>query len=190
MQTWKDAQEWELNWHKNYNASYKEPIKQEVYADKMGLTLEYPDHDLKGQKILDIGSGDTSMLLKYKNFTATALDPLMDRFPKWVRTRYEENNIKPLALEGERLDLTGYDEVMAYNVLQHTKDPAKIARNALKAGKIIRWFDWIEIGTSDGHLHNLTEKKLNKWFNGKGKVHELNEKGCYGLAWTIIKYGV
>ena len=79
-----------------------------------------------------------------------------------------------------------FDECWIYNVLQHCDVPRKIIQNARKASKLIRIFEWIETGTNEGHIHDLTEKDLNKWLKGEGKVEQLNESGCVGQAY----YGI
>jgi 2-polyprenyl-3-methyl-5-hydroxy-6-metoxy-1,4-benzoquinol methylase len=184
---WGKAQDWELNWWNNFRYSYKEPLKQEVYASKMGLDLEYPDFDLKGKSVLDVGGGPTSMLLKFKNHKGTVADPLLIKFPLWVKDRYEANGIDWESTKGEELRyLRPFDEVWIYNCLQHTENPQKVIENAKKAGKLIRIFEWINEPISDGHLHTLKENELNEWLGGKGKVEMLSEKGCFGMGY----YGI
>lgn len=183
---WEDAQKWELEWHLNNPFVYREQIKQEVYAEKMGLDREYPDFNLRGLKILDIGGGESSMLLKYRNFKGIVIDPLIDKFPKWILSRYSYSGITYLSAKGEDIDLHEYNEVWIYNVLQHTKNPKKVIANAKKAGKIIRLFEWVETLVSPGHLHILHAKDLDMWLGGKGKVEQLNDRGCVGLAY----YGI
>ena len=182
-----ESHEWELNWHKTFPFHYYEQMKQEVYAEKMGLEIDYPDMDLKGKKILDLGAGPVSMLLKYRNHKESVVaDPLMDKFPEWVRMRYKESGLTSLAIKGEELNLTEFDECWSYNVGQHTQEVEKYFRNLLKAAKIVRIFEWVETGTSEGHLHNLHEKDLNKWLGGIGKVEKINDGGAHGLCY----YGV
>ena len=85
--------------------------------------------------------------------------------------------------------VTGYDEVWLYNVLQHTQDPEKIIRNAQRAGRIIRIFEWIEtrISINEGHPHSFTEQQLNEWLGGEGKVETLNgQANCWGKCY----YGI
>lgn len=191
-QTWQQAQDWELNWHTSYPFHYYEQIKQEVYAEKMGIVLDYPDFDLKDRRIVDIGSGPVSMLLKYKNLAQGSMvaDPLMDRFPRWVRSRYISHNLFPITKKGEDISSQdGFDEVWMYNVLQHTDDPKMVVGRAKAMGKVIRIFEWIEEPISPGHLHTLHEEQLNKWFKGKGKVEKLSEKGCVGLSYYGIFNG-
>jgi 2-polyprenyl-3-methyl-5-hydroxy-6-metoxy-1,4-benzoquinol methylase len=183
---WKNAQDFEINWHNNNPFIYREQVKQEVYALKIGLVLDYQDYDLKGQRIIDIGSGDCSMLLKYKNHNSVAIDPLMNKFPKWVKQRYKESGIEPMVAKGEELDLKGFDEAWIYNCLQHTQDPELVIKNVKKSAKIVRVFEWIDMPISEGHIHTLKEDKLNDWLKGKGKTEVVNDRGCRGRCY----YGV
>ena len=76
-----------------------------------------------------------------------------------------------MPIAGEDLTGTGFDEVWIYNVLQHVMDPAVVIENAKRAGKIIRLFEWLEIGVAPGHPHNLLEDQMNEWLGGQGKVN-------------------
>jgi len=194
MSKWSKAQIWEKNWHGNCINSYWEETKQQVYARKMGLQAQmvdgkFPVYNLQGKSVLDIGGGPYSFLLKCVNFRrAIVIDPC--EYPNWVADRYTLAGIVYHKVRGE--DLVGLaeheisDEVWIYNVLQHTDNPQKIIKNARRAGKLIRIFEWIETGVNEGHIHNLTEKDLNKWLHGEGKVEQLNESGCVGKAY----YGI
>lgn len=183
---WEQAQVWEENWHNNNPFIYREQLKQEVYAEKMGLTKDYPDYKLCGLKVLDIGGGECSILLKYKDVNASIVEPLIMRFPNWIRARYLERNFKLFPLKGENIDVDGFDEVWIYNVLQHTESPEKVIKKAKVAGKIIRIFEWIETPVTDGHIHTLHAKDLDKWLGGEGKTEQLNDRDCVGLAYFGI----
>lgn len=198
-ETWKKAQEWELNWHSNCSNSLYEEEKQIVYAEKMGLiktpTPKTPYvFDLEGKSVLDIGGGAYSLLLKCVNFrNSYVIDPLMDKYPSWVGYRYRMLDIMMLVSTGEEVteqfpDGEKFDEVWIYNVLEHTYDPKKIIENALELGNIVRIFEWIEtrLGINDGHIHSFTESQLNEWLGGEGKVEVLNRSGAKGKAY----YGV
>ena len=111
-------------------------------------------------------------------------------YPEWVVDRYRLAKVMYKKMNGEDLDLTGYDEVWIYNCLQHTIDPEKIIRNAKRAAKLVRIFEWIECGTSKGHPHELTEKGLNKWLGGEGKVENLKgQNTCSGRCYYGIFKG-
>jgi hypothetical protein len=192
MQTWKDATNWEAEWHGNCINSYWEETKQLVYAKKMGLKPEmingkYPVYNMNGVSVLDVGGGAYSMLLKCVNVTGVVIDPC--DYPSWVYKRYEEAGIKVYKEMGEtKLDIQ-VDECWVYNCLQHTKNPEMVIKNVLSYCKILRLFEWIENGISEGHLHNLKEKELNKWLGGYGKVDDLNENGCVGKCYNGIFKG-
>lgn len=194
MSNWNEDQEWEREWHGNCVNSLNEELKQLVYAKRLGLRMEHDgktpySFDLRRVSVLDIGGGPYSLLLKCHNFTkALVADPCA--YPDWVYERYKAMGINFVMVPGEELpDLGIYDEVWIYNVLQHTMDPGKIISNARKLGKMIRVFEWIENGISVGHPQNLTEKDMNEWLGGYGKVEHLNESGCVGLGYYGIFKG-
>lgn len=183
MNEWQHTQDHELEFWDTCTKTFIEETKQFFYATRMKLGfIDYPlsDIDLKGKSVLDIGAGPTSLLLKSKNYSrATALDPLMDKFPSWVRERYLSVGIQPLALPAEDIRVEGdssrYDEVWIYNVLQHTIDPELIIRKALQVGKVVRIFEWLEVPTDEKHPHYLEAYKLDKWLGKPGMVEAVNE---------------
>lgn len=202
--TWEVAQEWEFGWHGDFINSFHEEEKQLLYAEKMGL-VRSPDNktpyrfDLKGKSILDIGGGAYSLLLKCVNFErmyegssemgTAVIDPLMDKYPQWVKDRYKESGIFCKAMTGEDMNNESeqhFDEVWIYNVLEHTYDPKKIIENALEISKVVRIFEWLDTPPNIGHPQTLTEKDLNNWLGGEGKVEVLNRNGVVGKCF----YGV
>ena len=111
----------------------------------------------------------TSLLLKCVNRgKSKVIDPLT--YPDWAYARYNHADIEWSLVKGEDINETGFDEVWIYNVLQHVIDPAEIIANAKRAGKIIRLFEWLEIGVAPGHPHNLLEDQMNEWLGGSGKT--------------------
>jgi SAM-dependent methyltransferase len=196
MNKWEQAQTWEESWHGNCINSFHEEEKQLVYAEKMGLirtpTPKTPyNFDLQGKSILDIGGGECSLLLKCVNYSnAMVVDPLMSKYPEWVISRYNTANIKTLTSKGEDIKIEdSFDECWIYNVLEHCENPEKVIKNALRLGNIVRAFEWINTTTNIGHIHSLTEEKLNKWFEGEGKVEDINKNGAVGTAWYGIFKG-
>ena len=177
--------------------TFDEERKQFVYADLMGIKrvtggprLDEWGFDTKGKRILDIGGGPVSMLLKGVGLiSGIVVDPLV--FPDWVTTRYDSKNIELLQAKGEDLfDHTwipeDFDEVWIYNVLQHVDDPVQVIANAKKAGKLIRIFEWIDIPAYPGHPQMLTKERLEEWLGGKGDTQYLSREGCQGRCF----YGV
>lgn len=188
---WIDAQEWERQWWGSCQNTYGEEEKQLLYANRMGLRPYHDgrspyNFDLKGRSVLDIGGGPVSLLLKCTNYAAAFVaDPCA--YPEWVDMRYELAGIEYGRIAGEDVRATGYDEVWLYNVLQHTQDPEKIIRNAQRAGRVIRIFEWIETRINEGHPHSFTEAQFNDWLRGEGKVETLNgQANCWGKCY----YGI
>mgnify|MGYP001373085042 CR=1 FL=1 len=190
---WNDAQEWERQWWGSCQNTYGEEQKQLLYANRMGLRPHHDgrspyNFDLNGRSVLDIGGGPVSLLLKCTNYAeAFVADPC--EYPEWVDMRYKAAGIEYGRIPGESIRVTGYDEVWLYNVLQHTQDPEKIIRNAQRAGRIIRIFEWIEtrISINEGHPHSFTEAQFNDWLGGEGKVETLNgQANCWGKCY----YGI
>lgn len=172
--SWKDDQKWESNWWGDCLNTWGEEQKQRHYATRMGLKeLSNSQfsfyYNLDGKSILDIGGGPTSLLLKCVNYDKVkVIDPLS--YPDWITERYAYANIEYERICGEDVIETGYDEVWIYNVLQHVIDPIVIVNNAKRAGKIIRLFEWLEIGVAPGHPHNLLEDEMNEWLDGCGGI--------------------
>ena len=169
--------------------SYYEEEKQLIYASKMGLTLtpnEYTPYriDMESKRVLDIGGGPVSLLLKCFNVEGHVIDPLP--VPLWVKDRYESQGIELHMIKAEDLPEDNFaDEAWIYNCLQHTDNPKDIIDAVRKVAKIIRIFEWIDTPINDGHIHTLTESKLNKWLGGEGKVEVLT-----GAARGKCYYGV
>jgi hypothetical protein len=165
--------------------TFDEDQKHYVYAHYMGLTPQGYSFDVNNKRILDIGGGPASIMLKCLNLKqGLVIDPLA--YPAWTKQRYAVKNIAVLVQPGESCTEQGWDEVWIYNCLQHTQDPAEIIRRARLAAPVLRIFEWIDVPPHPGHPHELTEDKLNLWCAGKGGTVHLNEQGCHGRAW----YGV
>lgn len=180
MNKWDTAQHSEADFWNTCTKTYVEETKQFFYATRMKLGFQdYPlsSIDFQGKSVLDIGSGPTSLLLKGHNYSrAVAADPLMNTFPEWVRERYRSVGITPLSIGGEDLDTTEhFDEILIYNVLQHTISPELIIHKALNMAKTVRLFEWIDIPSDDLHPHILTEETMNRWLRSKGMVEFVNE---------------
>lgn len=171
---WEDDQEWEANWWGDCVNTWGEEQKQRHYAECMGLKKLSNSrnafyYDLGGRSILDIGGGAISLLLKCINYgKVKIIDPLP--YPDWIAARYEYAGIEYELQKGEEINEIGYDEVWIYNVLQHVIDPVAIINNAKRAGKIIRLFEWLEVGEAPGHPHNLLEDQMNEWLGGYGGI--------------------
>lgn len=184
---WDDDQQWESEWWGNCSNTFGEETKQITYAHRMGLINSpyngrWPEYDLDGKSVLDIGGGPVSMLLKTRNASVrTVVDPCT--YPEWVHARYMEVGIQYVVAPGEQLIIDHiFDEVWIYNVLQHVQDPALIIANAKRSGKLIRLFEWIDFPAHVGHPHELKADLLREWLGGVGHSEHMNENGCHGLA--------
>lgn len=185
----------ELDYEKQYwNTcvnTFVEDQKHYVYAKYMGLPQEHFSFNVFGKRILDIGGGPSSILLKCINLKeGLVIDPI--DFPQWTKDRYKMHNVSVKVDYGENVLEKDWDEVWIYNCLQHTHDPKKIIRNALDAGKIVRIFEWIDIPAHEGHPHELTKDFLIDCFHnsvnkGYGVV-DLAESGCFGKAFFGVFY--
>lgn len=193
--TWIEESNWEKNWWGMcLSTAYGETTKQlETYAPRMGLKLDWtvqgPYIRTEGL-ILDVGGGPCSMLLLSTGYRrGVVIDPC--DYPNWVAERYKEVGIQYIKNKAENIpqleELGGerFDEVWIYNVLQHVDDPELIVRNIRAISKIIRVFDWLEVGIGAGHPHNLHKEEMDKWYGGTGKV--VKDKG--GLQYFGVFLG-
>lgn len=168
--------------------TFGEEQKHYVYAQRMGLTILGDTILTGGARVLDIGSGPASMLLKVadRGEGCTALDPLLLTWPSWVAHRYLEAEIECRAISGEELSPDGdrYDEAWIYNVLQHVEEPELVISRARARADVVRLFEWIDIPAYDGHPHELRARDLRSWLGGSNTwgVERMDENGCVGMA--------
>jgi hypothetical protein len=163
--------------------TYGEESKQFVYARCMGLARNYMSYDVQGKRILDVGGGPVSLLLKTLNLREGRIfDPI--QFPDWVMERYAVKNISYIVGYAEDMQERGWDEVWIYNVLQHVEDPEQVVAHACRAAPILRMFEWIDIPPYEGHPNTLTAVQLSDYLGGQhGGVQQFNgESGCHGRA--------
>lgn len=191
---WNEEQEFERKWWGTCQNTYGEESKQLVYAKHMGLEATHDGNspysfDVKNKRIVDIGGGPASLLLKCRNLThGLVVDPC--KYPDWVYNRYLAAGLAYERKSGEDLDpaaLGPFDEAWIYNVLQHVQDPAKIIMNARRMVSVVRIFEWVDIPAHEGHPHELKTKELFDMLGGSEKspllymVGELNGEGtCHG----------
>jgi len=196
---WEEHQAWEAEWWGNCINTFGEEGKQISYAHRMGLINQprgetWPSYDLQGKRILDIGGGPVSMLLKCVNGSRmVVVDPC--KYPDWVASRYETAGIKYYIKNGEDVDVTMgvFDEVWIYNVLQHTREPDKIIQNAKKVAPILRIFEIIDVPSCPGHPHELKAHKLTEWINqGQENTQHGTVEAIKGenALWGTFFYGV
>lgn len=191
---WNNSQVVERDWWGNCQFAYQEEVKQETYARLMQLSTVQLDgkiaYDGENKKIIDVGCGPASMLIKTINSEMFALDPIT--YPHWVEERYSFLNIKRYYNPAEEHDYSEYDEVWIYNVLQHCINPIRVLQK-IKDVPNIRIFEWIDAETNHAHPHQLTKALIDENLNAHGNITVLDTRtspGCSGKAYhTFIKRG-
>lgn len=176
MDVWSKTQLIEHRWWGNCINTYAEEVKQQTYAEKMGLNQFFSEgmyhFPMSNRKVVDIGGGPVSLLLKCSNVQGTVVDPF--RYPKWVRDRYLTAGIEVRNVKAEDFTETGWDEVWIYNLLEHVEDPAKVVANARRAGRVLRIFEWLGWLPNGPHRHMLTRSMLDEICGGSGTVETID----------------
>lgn len=195
---WQEAQKEEQEWWGNCSNTLGEELKQTVYARYLGLHFKEIDGipyqiDLYGARVLDIGGGPSSLLLKTFNRhedKSAVYDPC--EYPSWVMQRYLAADILYYRCKGEDIPVVNrFDEVWMYNCLQHVDDPELIIKKgfeALKPGGVFRIFEWIDTPVNEAHPHSLSAEDFHKWTGQHGGVVSLNELGCVGHAYYDVVF--
>lgn len=185
MSEWETANQWEAQWWGNATNTWDEERKQIEYAKRMGLYRFWheghdPTYEFYNRRVLDVGGGPCSILLKGIHIAfGVIVDPLP--IPDWAKARYASMGLVFQQVKGEQIDYPAdsFDVGLIYNVLQHTEDPERIAWNMRRCCNLIRVFEWVETGLSDGHIHNLHAKDLERWFGGPGTVDVCESTMCW-----------
>jgi hypothetical protein len=175
-ETWEtEIQQFEAGWWGDCANTYGEETKQIAYARVMGLDpgkwsggIPWPTWDFSGKRVLDVGGGPSSMLLKSTFEQATVVDPCM--YPRWVYVRYDAHHVSYFKEPAEDYlkDCEPVDVALMYNVLQHTIDPELIVRQLRRAAKRIHVFEWVDMAPSPGHPHEFSVETFREWFEAEG----------------------
>ena len=178
--------EFEQSYWGDCTNTFDEDQKHFTYASCMGLRQTHYTINIPPIRVLDVGGGPTSMLLKTDQLVEGKVwDPIV--YPAWTIDRYLTRNISVCHQYGEYLTETGWDEVWLYNCLHHVQDPGLIIENCLRAGKVVRVFEWVDVAPHAGHPQLLTKALLDKWLRSNGQVVRLhNQRGCTGLAYSAV----
>lgn len=200
--TWEEAQKEELDFWNAPGSELGEQLKQLAYAKYLGLEFMHDGNspyviEKAGKKILDVGGGPVSLLLKTTanpNDYRLIADPC--HYPEFVRSRYADSGIDYWITPGELLhgDIESFDEVWMYNVLQHTTNPQKIFNNiydALNDGGQFRFLDWVNTPTNVAHPITMSVEDVRRMVVKAGFSDEvyttfMNENGAVG----DIAYGI
>lgn len=112
------------------------------------------DFDLKEKSIIEIGPANFPALRFCNNISQSfIIEPTVTEHLKQC---VENINVEIIGKPAEDVDFPEVDEVWFFNILQHTLDPALIIEKAKKAAKVIRFFEPIEAGIDECHLHEFT----------------------------------
>jgi hypothetical protein len=187
-----EHQRFEQDWWGTCVNTFFEESKQITYAWNMGLEMIpdpktgiWPQYPLGGRRILDIGGGPVSLLLKCVNFgPSLVIDPCP--YPEWVDHRYDHVGIDIIhePAEGFRVP-ERFDEVWIYNVLQHVEDPIECLETARAHAPLLRIFEWIDFQPSLGHPHVITKAMLDDFLgvNGSAEFFDGSSNNTYGNAY-------
>ena len=95
-----DHDHFEKDYWGNCANTFDEDQKHYVYAHYMELPQIHYSFDAKNKRILDIGGGPSSMMLKCKNLAkGKVCDPL--DYPDWTKQRYASHNIDVQVIHGK-----------------------------------------------------------------------------------------
>lgn len=166
IRTWEQENMWESDWWGTCANTYDEERKQLTAASYMGLVKEasnktFTSFDMRGKRIIDVGGGPCSLLLKCRRVFGVVVDPCV--YPSWVSARYAHAGIMTVQKPAEDMewgDEKLFDEAWCYNVLQHVSDPYQVLERMTKCAKVIRIFDWLYVDPSPGHPHKLVPGKF------------------------------
>lgn len=171
-EAWGEEQHFESDWWSDCRNTFGEEAKQLTYARKMGLGPindggRWPLYDLPGFRVLDIGGGPVSMVLKCRGLDrAVVVDPC--DYPSWTRDRYESVGVELVKMPAEDyVPDQIFDEVWCYNVLQHTHQPELIVAMMRGAASLVRIFEWVEMPPSPGHPHEFSSAQLADWLDAE-----------------------
>lgn len=190
LDEWTAAQSGEVEYWGDQELSnprvQQELKQQEVYEKHMDLPLS---EILWDKKILDIGGGPVSMLLKYDKLgVASVIDPL--RLTAASDERYRSNDIVYInspAEEGLRkFDDKSFHEVWIYNVLAHVIDPLLILLQAKRVGKCLRIFEVLNIEKDFMHPWSLSREFFENVLGAGGQTVNLESGPVVGECY----YGV
>lgn len=177
--TWLDAQREERKFHVMRRDEgirhYKDTYRQ--YFKFLGI-----DNDLKGKEVAEVGPADFPALMTcYNRENSFIVEPM----PSEILQTFNIFVFQELA---EDVDFSECDEVWLFNVLQHVVNPALIVEN-VKQAKVVRFFEPINYGVDECHLHNLTLDMFYDWFGDKVQYYEKNNKAVNFHQWECA-YGV
>ena len=133
--TWEQANKSEIN---TWNAVLDDENKiyeTDIFFSRHALVMGLPTYDDgRIHRVVDIGGGPLSGMLKYKGIAGTVIDPILFD-DKWIK-RYSDKGIEYLQVTAEEFiesfdsaSIWKYDEIWIYNCLLHVLDVEGILNN-------------------------------------------------------------
>lgn len=183
-EAWQRAQAFESNyWGLDWSPTWDhEIVKHRAYFRLMGLGDRA---DFGERRILDVGCGPVSRLLRTKHGPSRGVDPLP--VSAETRARYKAANVELLEVAAEEMPTDRmFDEAWVYNCLQHVRDPLLVLQQVLSVtADDVRVFEWLDAEIDEGHPHVLTESLFNavfdvEWRRYMWRVGVVNEDGACG----------
>ena len=142
---------------------------------------------LRGKTIMEIGCADFAALGYCSGLGA---GHIIEPLPSWMLKKQIEG--KPITIykkPAEEMEVIPVDEVWLFNVYQHVLDPYKIFEYAKKCGKVVRFFEPIDLPLDVCHLHSLSLEDFRgvfgdcvKLYKSKPDVKNFHAADCaYGV---------
>ncbi len=161
IEQWMIAQEAERRAH---YLGRDEAIKHYLFSYAQYFKWLVIDTDLQGKTIAEIGPADVPALVFCSNRGKSFI---VEPMPSDILDSFGLTVVKEQA---EVIDFSDVDEVWLFNVLQHVYDLDIVIEN-VKMAKAVRWFEPVNQGTDECHLHNLTHEMFKEWF-GESNVYK------------------
>lgn len=187
---WDRAQKAERQYHtqpkdvliKMYDDAYRQ------YFEWLGI-----DRDLKGKSIIEVGPADVPALYYCgdKGAHSIIIEPMPSSVLEELSSEKCISTVIQPAEYVKYLDSPNWkiDEVWIFNVLQHVMDPDKVVANCKKWAKTIRFFEPIDMGTTEAHPHSFTLDDFKGWFGDSAKLYDYNNDAV-GFHQNRCAYGV
>lgn len=184
---WERANEIESNYWGIFTAELMTLKHQELYIDALNIRSDYFDVidnslNFSDKKILDVGGGPASLLLRTNNTKGNCHDGIIEGviidpviITEHQLDRYKYFNLNFINDKGENIDLyyndkNHFDETIIYNCLQHVENPIEILDKITHISKRIRLSEPINASTDEAHLHEFTSKYFDDYFINFNKI--------------------
>jgi hypothetical protein len=181
-----DMNRWDLAQTTEF--SHHQDLRLEAYSHASKIISKYLEFDyltdFKDKVIVEVGAGPRgSILLTEGNFKrGIIIEPLIDRWPSYIRECYEKIGVEIVAAPYEDLEIEEQvDETWFFNVVQHVLDPQEQLELAKKTSKVIRVFESIGSATDEAHPHFITKETFTDVLGDFGSIYEGgSEPGFHG----------